>query len=133
MEKTRRESLASIVKRMGLTDSEVVVALKSMRSQPQRESVKIPISGKSFMFGYFSDAHIGNKKFNAKLFDYMVRFFQKEKPDFILNPGDHLEGMSGRPGHVYELDRIGFDQQFKRAVELYSQLDNFEHYGIDGN
>lgn len=129
----KTESLASVARRMGLTEAEAVIALKSLKSQPPRGATRLPISSKSFCFGYFSDAHIGNKKFNLKLFDYMVRFFLREKPDFILNPGDHLEGMSGRPGHVYELDQIGFDQQFKRAVELYSQLSQFEHYGIDGN
>jgi predicted phosphodiesterase len=41
--------------------------------------------------------------------------------------------MSGRPGHVYELNQIGFEQQFKYAVQLYGELDNFDHYGIDGN
>ena len=133
MAREKKDTLASVVKRMGMTDAEAVIALKSLKVQPSRGAVKVPISSKSFMFGYFSDPHIGNKKFRLDLFDYMVRFFRKEKPDFILNPGDHLEGMSGRPGHVYELSQIGFDAQYKRAIELYKQLDDFDHYGIDGN
>ena len=128
-----KSSLSSVARRMGMTDEEAIVALKSLKRQRPSGVRSIPISRSSFSFGYFSDPHIGNKKFNRELFDYMVRFFRQEKPDFILNPGDHLEGMSGRPGHVYELDHIGFDAQYKRAIELYSQLDNFDHYGIDGN
>lgn len=125
--------IASAAKALGLGEAEAIAALRSLRAEKPRPSVSVPISGKSFSFGYFSDAHIGNKKFNQPLFDYMVRFFKKEKPDFILNPGDHVEGMSNRPGHVYELDQVGFDQQTRRTVELYSQLDQFEHFGIDGN
>src|SRR5690606_25342468 len=88
---------------------------------------------KAFKLGYFSDAHIGHEKFQPELVDYMVRFFQRDKVDCILNPDDHLEGMSGRPGHVYELTHVGFDQQFRYALELYRQLDDIPHYGIDGN
>ena len=116
-----------------MTEKEMAVILKSLKAERPRRPTSVPISDKTFTFGYFSDAHIGHKEFRVDLFDYMVRFFKREKPDMILNPGDHVEGMSGRPGHVYELSHIGFDQQFKRVVELYAQLDEFPHYGIDGN
>lgn len=122
-----------MVKKLAYSDKELYVILKSLKSDKPRKARSIPISTNSFSFGYFSDAHIGQKMFRADLFDYMVRFFLQEKPDFILNPGDHLEGMSGRPGHVYELEHIGFHEQFKRAVKLYKMLSGFQHYGIDGN
>lgn len=128
-----KETLKDTVEELGLDEAEVAAVLKSLRAQRPRTATHLPISSKCFSFGYFSDPHIGNEKFSEDLFDYMVRFFKKEKPDFIVNPGDHLEGMSGRPGHVYELSHIGFQQQFDRAVELYKQLDEFPHYGIDGN
>lgn len=63
----------------------------------------------------------------------MVKEVKKEKPDFIIHPGDHLEGMSGRPGHIYELSEVGFQQQIKKAADLYSQFGNVPMYGIDGN
>lgn len=116
-----------------LTDKEVATLLKSIHAEKPRKPRSLPISGSSFTFGYFSDAHIGHKKFQLGLFDYMVRYFRETKPDFILNPGDHLEGMSNRPGHVYELTHIGYEAQSKYLRELYSQLDDFDHYGIDGN
>lgn len=135
---TRKErsmsKFSKAVDRMGLTEQEAVDALRSLkRGTRSVDTTKITISDKSFSFGYFSDPHIGSKMFSPELFAYMVKFFQREKPDFILNPGDHLEGMSGRPGHVYELAQVGLSQQLKYAVSLYSQLDNFDHYGIDGN
>ncbi len=125
--------LNSAAKALGLTEADAIAALRSLKSEKPGEVRRVPLGKKSFTFGYFSDAHIGHKKFNDEMFDYMVRFFRAEKPDMILNPGDHLEGMSGRPGHVYELAQIGFDQQIERAKQLYSQLDQFDHYGIDGN
>jgi predicted phosphodiesterase len=127
--------LSKEASKLGLSEEEAILALKSLSrgQQPRAVTRHTPISRKSFRFGYFSDAHIGHEKFNTELFDYMVRFFKQAKPDFILNPGDHLEGMSGRPGHVYELSHVGFDQQFTRCVELYEQLGDVPMYGIDGN
>jgi predicted phosphodiesterase len=132
--KPKQSPIDSAARRLGISESEALTILKSSKAQkPQDKPTRVPISRKTFKFGYFSDAHIGHKKFNPALFDYMRRFFQQEKPDFILNPGDHVEGMSGRPGHIYELSQIGFDEQVNRAVELYRTLSDFEHYGIDGN
>ena len=125
--------LAQLAKKLNLNPDELKTVIQSLKHEKPHEVVQVPISSNSFTFGCFSDPHIGQKKFSPELFDYMVRYFKKAKVDFILNPGDHLEGMSGRPGHVYELAQIGFDQQFKYALELYKQLDEFKHYGIDGN
>lgn len=126
--------LNKALSKLGLTEDEALHTLRSLkRGQRAVDTTKITISDSSFSFGYFSDAHIGSRYFDPKLFAYMVKFFQREKPDFILNPGDHLEGMSGRPGHVYELSQVGLSQQLNYAVKLYTQLDNFTHYGIDGN
>lgn len=131
--KSRTSKLEAVAKSLGMNETEAMTALRSLKAERPQGPTRILIGKKSFSYGYFSDPHIGHKKFSDSAFDYMVRLFRAEKPDFILNPGDHLEGMSGRPGHVYELAQIGFDQQLNRAVELYSQLDQFEHFGIDGN
>jgi len=127
-------NLIKEVARLGLTETDALDALRSLKRgcRPSRTG-KITISSKCFAFGYFSDPHIGHKMFQPKLFEYMVKFLKGQKPDFILNSGDHLEGMSGRPGHVYEMNRIGFAQQFAYAKQLYGELDQFDQFGIDGN
>lgn len=126
--------LLKLIGKFGLTENDAITALQSLTNTKDSVGVKhVPISRDSFKYGYFSDAHIGHKQFQPALFDYMVRLFHEEEVDFIVNPGDHLEGMSNRPGHVYELSHIGFDQQFHYALELYRQLDDIPHYGIDGN
>ena len=131
MGRSPKNKLQAVLSRLKLSEEEAVGMLKSLKmGHSPSQSFKVTISVKSFSFGYFSDAHIGNKMFNPQLFEYMVKFFQREKPDFILNPGDNLEGMSGRPGHVYELSHIGLSQQIGYAEKLYRQLDNFDHYPI---
>src|SRR6267142_2811085 len=59
-------------------------------------------------FGYFSDPHIGNKCFDWKLWKTMCAFFKKVGIKVVYSPGDIVDGMSGRPGSIYELDAIGF-------------------------
>lgn len=118
---------------LNITEEEVVTGLQSMQEARVSRTERVKMSKKSFTYGFFSDAHIGHIKFHESAFDYMVEFFKKNKVDFIVNPGDHVEGMSGRPGHIYELSHTGFQQQFGKCVELYKRLDNFPHYGITGN
>jgi predicted phosphodiesterase len=117
-----------------MTEEEALTLLRSAkRGLKPHKRTKISIKGQTFSFGYFSDAHIGHQKFHPELWDKMVLYFRQLKPDFICDVGDHLEGMSGRPGHVFELSHIGFRQQFEYAVKLFKKLGNVPVYGIDGN
>jgi hypothetical protein len=124
-------NLESLLKKENITEAELKAILKSSKNRPL-QTKKLGISGRHVKYGYFSDAHIGHKMFHPELWDKMVRLFKKEGVEFILDIGDHLEGMSGRPGHVYELSHVGFDQQINYAIELYKQLP-VNTYGIDGN
>jgi len=86
---------------------------------------------KTMKVGVLTDTHIGHCKFNEELFAKCAEEF--EDCDIILHAGDHLEGMSGRGGHVYELSHVGYQAQFNRALELYSLFGKTPIYGIDGN
>lgn len=123
--------LETILEKEGISEAELKAIIKSSRNKPSAVK-KLGISGRHVKYGYFSDAHIGHKEFRPELWDKMARLFKKESIDFIVDVGDHLEGMSGRPGHVYELSHLGFDQQIAYAAELYKQLRS-PVYGIDGN
>jgi predicted phosphodiesterase len=114
-----------------ISPSEAITAITSSKHKPSKD-MYLPISGKSFYYLYFSDTHIGHNAFKLNLYDKMLRVIKKEKPDFIVHAGDHLEGMSGRPGHIYELTHIGFQQQIEYCKELYKQIE-LPIYGIDGN
>lgn len=133
-EKAPSSRVNTTAKTLGLSDEEAVAILKSAAKGTKRQRTrKVPIRKKSFKFGVMSDAHIGHSKFHDGLFDYMARYMKEENVDFIIDPGDHLEGMSGRPGHVYELSETGFNQQFEKCLRLYGKLDWCPIYGIDGN
>lgn len=133
MDLLRNKNLDKFLKKYKISEPDLESILKSARAREPR-SRKLYLSGpsKHFKYGYFSDPHIGHKQFKYKLWDKMIRYFKREKPDFILTPGDHLEGMSHRVGHVYNLELIGYHEQIGRAVDLYNQLP-VQTFGIDGN
>ncbi|MEM4499883.1 MAG: metallophosphoesterase family protein [Candidatus Woesearchaeota archaeon] len=111
--------------------SDLEKTLKKVSEKKQTEQV-ISLGQSSFYYAYFSDAHIGHKMFNEKLFAKFLKIIKQRKVDFVLNIGDTLEGMSGREGHVYELNQIGFEQQFKYAISLLQEIE-VPVYAIDGN
>lgn len=126
-----KSKLEKTIEQEGLTEEEVITLIRSGRS-PEKQHRKLYISNRGVKYGYFSDPHIGHKEFKPELWDRMIRQFRREGVDFIVCPGDHLEGMSGRPGHIYELTHQGYAQQLAYAVDLYSQLPA-PTFGIDGN
>lgn len=128
--KEERNMLQQLDK-LGINPAELRALLGSSKRKPPK-TVRHPISNKSVKYGYFSDAHIGHKSFREDVFEHMVRMIKREKPDFMINSGDTLEGMSGRDGHVYELQDIGFQEQFQHAADLLSEIP-VQIYGIDGN
>lgn len=125
------QSHLKIIEDSGLTPHELRGLLKRDNKKESKRA-RITFSGNRIRYGYFSDPHIGQREFREDLFLKMCKFYRKEGVDFIITPGDHLEGMSGREGQVYELTHIGFSQQIKYATELYNELPAIT-YGIDGN
>lgn len=125
------EKIRKIIKEQKLTDKEVITLLQSSRKKPAKIST-FKIKKKGFKYMYMSDTHIGHSAFLKEVFEEAVRLHKEFKPDFILHAGDHLDGMSGRPGHIYELTHIGFHQQIEYAAKLYN-LFKCPIYGIDGN
>lgn len=93
---------------------------------------KVEIGDKKFSYLYFSDPHFGHEEFKPEIFDKMLKLTKEYKPDFAVNAGDTLEGMSGRPGHIYELSHIGFQQQSKYAVDYLKEVP-VKIFAIDGN
>ena len=97
---------------------------------------KVPIisfEGEHVRVGAITDTHIGHERFSDDRLYQAFEEFRKEKVDFITHCGDVTEGMSHRPGHVYELAHLGFDKQKDKAVELFSQWTDTNIYAIDGN
>ena len=97
---------------------------------------KVPIidfEGQRIRFGVISDPHIGHMRFVSDRLFQAYEQFRQEMVDFITVPGDVTEGMSHRPGQIYELTHLGYDNQRNYARELFGQWTETPIYAIDGN
>jgi predicted phosphodiesterase len=114
------KSLERLIKQSNLTEGELRRLLQHNRHVPQKVS-KHTFGDAHFRVGVVSDPHIGSKYFNLVAFEASVRKFKSDNVDMVLCPGDIIEGMSGRDGHVYELTHIGYSAQLDYACELLKQ------------
>jgi hypothetical protein len=76
---------------------------------------------------------MGEKHFHEDLWRAMLRHFRHENIKNVYCVGDNLEGMSGRPGHIYELAHIGATAQLDYATRMFHLAQDLQFYIIDGN
>lgn len=116
-----------------LPPAEVDRLRQSILSTPKHHTPQ-PVSWakSSFKFAFLTDTHIGHKLAHRKWWDAACDLIAKEKCDFALHGGDITEGMSGRPGHCYELEQVGIGAQAKEAIARFKQLP-VPIKGITGN
>lgn len=89
--------------------------------------------GDTIKFGVITDTHIGSKFFREDWFEGAADRMHAEDVDFICHVGDVTEGMSNRPGHMYELTHLGYTEQKQAAIEQLQKLPEVPLYVIDGN
>jgi predicted phosphodiesterase len=124
---------AALRKIQALYSPEELRAIASGGNLRWREEVPlIAHGGERCKFGLIGDTHIGSETFRPEYLDRAYEVFHEEGIDTILHVGDVVEGMSSRPGHVYELTHIGYTQQKAYAIEQLGKWDG-EWYVIDGN
>lgn len=116
------------------TDKELQAIANGGRILPGIDKVPIvSFSGKTIRIGCISDTHIGHQMFSKERLFQAFDEFKKAGVDFITHSGDVCEGMSNRPGHIYELSQLGYDQQREEAINIFSQWTDSDIYAIDGN
>ena len=93
----------------------------------------INFGGKRVKIGAITDTHLGHDKFYEERLYAAFDEFKKEKVDFITHAGDVTEGMSNRPGHIYELTHLGYDRQKEYALKIFGQWTDTPIYAISGN
>lgn len=131
MVKTTKAAYAALADAHGYSEGELKAILSSAKGKPTKAKKQaVSKATDSVKMLVISDTHIGHEKFNYPLFDAAVE--ASKDCDMVIHPGDHLEGMSGRPGHIYELEHIGYNEQINACRKLYSGFDK-PIYGIDGN
>lgn len=116
------------------SDSELKAIANGGRIVPGMAKVPvIDFEGERIRIGAITDTHIGSLQFSEQRLFQAFDEFRKEGVDFIVHAGDVTEGMSSRPGHIYELSHLGYDKQKEYAAGVFSQWSDTDIYAIDGN
>lgn len=117
-----------------LSDDEISLLLSHFKEPPMvLKEFDHKFYNKHAKFGVISDTHIGIKQFDEDLFLRAYKYFRKEGVHIVYHPGDVLEGMSGREGHIYELGQIGFQNQIDYAERLFRVMQGIDVFAITGN
>lgn len=119
-------------KQLVLTEREKRIVHQSMMALPPKRVFHHKF-GRMIRFGYYGDPHMGEKHFHEELWRAMIETFTKEGIKHVYGVGDNLEGMSGRPGHIYELAHIGADAQLNYAQSMFELAPKLKFHVIDGN
>jgi len=131
-EKQQESTINKILKTY--TPSELKIIANGGRLMPGYAPVPVvDFNGKHFKIGGLTDTHIGSKFFQKERLFQAFDTFKKEKVDFIAHAGDVTEGMSNRPGQIYELDQFGYEQQKVEAIKLFNEWKDTKIYMIAGN
>lgn len=116
------------------TEKELQAIASGGRILPGVEKVPIVnFDGDHIRIGAITDTHIGHQQFSEERLLQAFDEFRKEKVDFVVHVGDVTEGMSHRPGHIYELTHLGYERQKDYAVSLLSNWTETPIYAISGN
>ena len=106
-------------------DPDEVRTLLTQLQKPERarRSFDHFYDSKRTRIGVISDLHIGSKFFREDAFEAAVNRFNQSDIEGVYIPGDIIEGMSNRDGHIYELAQVGVSAQMDRAAELLRAFD----------
>ena len=98
------------------------------------EEMKLNFSKNKIVFGLISDLHIGSLFYRPDILRHAAENFKRHNVDFVLNCGDSVEGMSNRPGHVFEVDPVrglGITKQAEYMAEEFKQFGDLDVYSIE--
>jgi len=84
-------------------------------------------------FAVFGDPHMGHKNYRPDILDKMVKDGRRQGVEFYCNAGDTIEGMSGRDGHIYELDYVGATAQMDYFAEEFKKFRGKPVYSIEAD
>lgn len=94
--------------------------LDTARLVPKHKASTREFSGEWFKFGIISDPHVGSKYTDDEKILSAIAEMNRAGCQELLIPGDITEGMSGRDGHISELNHIGYRKQRDAAVKIFS-------------
>ena len=100
---------------------------------PEHESIEHDFSGDEIVIGSFSDTHLGSNYTSVDMVNYAFDEFSRQGVDLITHCGDVFEGLSHRPGHMYECSHLGYSAQLEHGREVFGQWTDTPIYMVDGN
>jgi len=129
------DRLDNLLVKHDLSEDELMKVLKTKEYiKPTNKIADIDYGSGHVKFAVISDTHIGSIYFHEKDLLQTFKKIEKEKVDFIIHPGDHVDGFYAphRMQQLWELEDLGYTQQMKHVLKLYKEAPN-KIFGIDGN
>lgn len=121
--KSLEDTIAEELNRLNLSPDEAKNVLRQLsRPERARKTFDHYNGSKKSRFMVVSDTHIGSKFYRPDIMDAAAKMAKQHDVDAIYHAGDVIEGMSGRDGHIYELQDIGVSAQMDRAVSELEKL-----------
>lgn len=119
-------SLEKLLKKHNIDEDQLNLILKSTKGKvnPNRYTTRrLDFNQPHVKFTVISDLHLGHNKYRPDILEHAIENSKRQGSEFYLIPGDILEGMSGREGHVYELSHMGATNQLNYGLEQLSKID----------
>lgn len=126
------KQLGKLLSNCELTDKELEIILKSKR-KGKKKTKRFSLGNGHMRFLVVSDQHYGSSYSSETAHNASVQVAKDSSVDGILFPGDFIEGMSNREGHIYELEDVGVSAQLTKAVSRLNDYGDIPKYGITGN
>lgn len=115
------------------SDSELKRMASGQPIQPDFETIQHDFEGDTVTFGAITDTHLGSVYTDPDMLYQAFDVFANADVDFIAHAGDVHEGLSHRPGHMYECSHLGYSAQLDHSREVFAEWDHTPIYMIDGN
>lgn len=115
------------------SDAELKRLVNGADANPSFNTVRHDFDGDVITFGAFTDTHLGSIYTDPEMINIAFDVFDKNNVEFIIHAGDVHEGLSHRPGHMYECSHIGYSAQLEHSREIFSKWTKTPIYMIAGN
>jgi predicted phosphodiesterase len=115
------------------SEAELRKLLQGSDLKPDYATIYNDFQGDEITIGGMTDTHLGSVYTNPDMIFRAFDVFAAHGVDFLVHCGDVHEGMSNRPGHVYECSHIGYSAQLDHSREVFGQWKDTDVYMIDGN
>lgn len=122
IETAQSGNLTAALASSGLQEAELLVILRSAKTTPKKVASSHQWGRDSFKFAAIADTHFGHSKSSGEWWAKACDLIGREKCQIVFHAGDITEGMSGRPGHIYELDAVGVTAQVNLAAQRLAML-----------